>query len=351
MASSTSPPTKKPRLAPPVMNPTTPPADSPTDTGEDTYAPADSHINHSAAIAYWSSTPATVSGVLGGYPGLSRTDIQGSANFLTKLRRGAARARNSNALGGTEDGKEEEKAEAFPKPSERLRRVVDCGAGIGRISVGLLGKMARRVDVVEPVTSFCEVVRREGREGGLKGTLGRVWEVGLEGWRPFGEGQEGSSAGTDKDDAKKTEGVEEQVANGAGAETTNQAGAETMSAMTNDGDELDDTASGIPDTQLYDLIWNQWCLGQLTDKQLTEYLARSIAWLSKAGFIIVKENLSNHPEGRDIFDEEDSSVTRTQQKFESIFEAAGLRIVKTEVQRGFPKELYPVRIWGLQPKH
>ncbi|KAG8625111.1 hypothetical protein KVT40_006862 [Elsinoe batatas] len=324
--SSTSKPTlSTPPIAPPTPDePSTPPADSPTDLADPDLQAPDSHINHSDAIAYWSSTPATVSGVLGGYPALSRTDIQGSANFLAKLRRQGA-------------GKEQKGDDAYPKPSERLKRVVDCGAGIGRISVGLLAKVAKRVDVVEPVGSFCEVVRKEGREGALKGRLGRVWEVGLEGWRAFDE--EGKPDARDEDD-KEGNGANAQGENGQNEE---QDGAEQANG------EVENTAQSIPDTQLYDLIWNQWCVGQLTDKQLTEYLAKSIAWLSPGGFIVVKENLSNHVLGQDIFDETDSSVTRTKEKFEKIFEDAGLKIVKTELQRGFPRELYPVRIWGLVP--
>lgn len=58
----------------------------------------------------------------------------------------------------------------------------------------------------------------------------------------------------------------------------------------------------------YDLIWNQWCLGHLTDLQLKEYLERCKRGLKKAGFVIVKENLSELP--NDLFDDLDSSVTR-----------------------------------------
>ncbi|GAM89377.1 hypothetical protein ANO11243_074140 [Dothideomycetidae sp. 11243] len=239
----------------------------------DSDAPPDSLINHADAIRYWSSTPATVSGVLGGYPGLSRTDIQGSANFLAKLRRGSGSS------------------------SKKLARVVDCGAGIGRITLGLLGKVAEKVDVVEPVASFCDVVR-QGKE--FDGFRGHVWEAGLEAWEPF--------PGLEKGDTPKGE-----------------------------------------DGPLYDLIWNQWCLSQLTDKQLVAYLEKSKAWIKPGGFIIVKENLSNHVQSLDVFDETDSSVTRTREKFEAIFEQAGLKALKTELQRGFPKELYPVRMWGLQP--
>lgn len=39
----------------------------------------------------------------------------------------------------------------------------------------------------------------------------------------------------------------------------------------------------------------------------------------------------------------------TDQKFRDIFEKAGLKIKKTEIQNGLPHELYPVRSYALQP--
>jgi len=60
---------------------------------------------------------------------------------------------------------------------------------------------------------------------------------------------------------------------------------------------------------VYDVIWNQWCLGHLTDDQLVEYLLRCKEVLEpEMGFIVVKENMSTM--GGDVFDDEDSSVTR-----------------------------------------
>jgi protein N-terminal methyltransferase len=58
----------------------------------------------------------------------------------------------------------------------------------------------------------------------------------------------------------------------------------------------------------YDLIWNQWCLGHLTDAQLVAYLKKCANVVREEGWIIVKENLSTS--GQDDFDEIDSSVTR-----------------------------------------
>lgn len=59
----------------------------------------------------------------------------------------------------------------------------------------------------------------------------------------------------------------------------------------------------------YDLMWNQWCLGHLTDDQLTQYLVRSKTVLTPGdGLIIVKENVTSNDV--EIFDEQDSAVTR-----------------------------------------
>jgi protein N-terminal methyltransferase len=60
----------------------------------------------------------------------------------------------------------------------------------------------------------------------------------------------------------------------------------------------------------YDLIWNQWCLGHLTDAQLVEYLVKCGKMLKEGAYVIVKENLSTHLEGEDEFDPLDNSVTR-----------------------------------------
>ena len=47
--------------------------------------------------------------------------------------------------------------------------------------------------------------------------------------------------------------------------------------------------------------------------------------------------------------ETDSSVTRTDEKLRRMFQEAKLKLVSTELQRGFPKGLYGVRMYALQP--
>lgn len=222
--------------------------------------------------------------MLGGYPQISRIDLRGSANFLAKLRRQHPVTKELDASALIDN----------KVKLPRLKRGVDCGAGIGRVTAGFLGKACEVVDVVEPVEKFAREVRRLQMEvekpkmGG--GVIGDVFVTGLEDWEP-------------------------------------EVGRE------------------------YDLIWNQWCLGHLTDVQLVGYLRRCIRALRhEEGWIVVKENMSTDKAGRDIFDEEDSTVTRTDGKFRDLFKEVGLRIERTELQMGFPKGLFPVRIYGLRPE-
>ncbi|KAI1452254.1 alpha-N-methyltransferase NTM1 [Annulohypoxylon moriforme] len=225
-------------------------------------AEPDSLISADDGRRYWSGIDADVNGMLGGYPGVSRVDLRTSGSFLAKL-----------GLGRT-------------KGEKNVKRAVEGGAGIGRITQGLLLEVAETVDVVEPIAKFTAAL--EGQPG-----VGRIYNVGLEEWRP----EEGA---------------------------------------------------------VYDLVWNQWCVGHLTDLQLGAYLRRCGAALSVGedgktkGVIVVKENLSTA--GQDIFDEVDSSVTRQDETFRRIFEEAGLQIVRTELQHGFPDDLYPVRMYALRPK-
>jgi len=213
---------------------------------------ADSHINHQDARDYWQSIDADVNGMLGGFPYISKVDLQGSRSFLVKI-----------GVSG--------------KGKEKVGRAIDCGAGIGRITEGLLLSTATTVDVVEPIAKFSNALAN-------KPGIGEIYNVGLESWEPTVE---------------------------------------------------------------YDLIWNQWCLGHLTDEQLLTYLQKCGRVLKEGGFVVVKENMSSM--GEDVFDEVDSSVTRTDEKFRELFEKAGLKIKKTEIQNGLPTELYPVRMYALQP--
>ncbi|KAL7803414.1 alpha-N-methyltransferase NTM1 [Trichoderma aethiopicum] len=228
--------------------------------------PPDSFISKEDGLSYWQGVNADIDGMLGGIPsikgfsGILRSDLQGSRTFLAKLGIGAKQGR------------------------QKLSSALEGGAGIGRVTEGLLLPLADEVDVIEPVAKFTQEL--QGKQG-----VRNVYNVGLQDWRPV-------------------------------------------------------------DGVTYDLVWTQWCVGHLTDAQLVEYLQRCQAALRPGGLIVLKENLSTT--GADVFDELDSSVTREDTKFRKIFEDAGLHLVKTELQRGFPEtaqmKLLPVRMYALKPK-
>ncbi|KAM3486220.1 hypothetical protein MY8738_000722 [Beauveria namnaoensis] len=234
-------------------------------------AKPDSLIRKDDGLAYWRNATPDVDGMLGGVPAIfgpiSRVDLQGSRTFLARLGIGSG---------------------------SRSRKVSNClegGAGIGRITHGLLVNVAEHVDVVEPIAKFTDALR--GKKG-----VRRVFNMGLEDWR---------------------------------------------------GDDDDDDDDG---TTRYDLVWTQWCLGHLTDEQLRRFLERCReALVPGTGVIVVKENLSTS--GVDVFDSVDSCVTRHEETWKSIFQQAGLRIVKEEPQRGLPEtgkaRLLPVMMYALQP--
>jgi protein N-terminal methyltransferase len=55
------------------------------DNSDAPQGPADSLISKDDGRKYWEGIDATVNGMLGGIPSVSRVDLQGSRNFLAKL--------------------------------------------------------------------------------------------------------------------------------------------------------------------------------------------------------------------------------------------------------------------------
>ncbi|GAO18702.1 uncharacterized protein UV8b_00038 [Ustilaginoidea virens] len=226
--------------------------------------PPDRVPDAQAGFQYWNDIAADENGMLGGLPSqpgfesISRIDLQGSRTFLARLGIGTKHDRN------------------------RVGSALDAGAGIGRISKGLLVKVADEVDIVEPIAKFTKAIR--GHAG-----IRTISNVALQDWQPG--------------------------------------------------------------TARYDIIWTQWCLGHLTDQQVVLYLRTCREALTPDGLVVVKENLSTS--GSDDFDETDSSVTRQDSKWKSLFHRAGLAVVRTDEQRGFPEtpgqRLLPVQMYALRP--
>jgi protein N-terminal methyltransferase len=242
----------------------------------------------SSQLAYWQATSADVDGVLGGYPQVSRADVQFSRNFLNKLRR---------TYGRTESTRNPTTDKEYP-----FAHALEAGAGIGRVTCNLLVSMCAKIDVIEPIKQFTDVFT--GPESPLvqNGQLCRIWNLPLQEW-----------TADSKPDL-----------------------------------EFQSLGGGVE----YDLIYNQWCLHLLPLPALVTYLRQLIPLLTPHGWIIVKENISTDAFHEDIFDPDESSVTRSDVNWRKAFREAKLQIVKTELQTGFPKSLglFPVRMYALRPE-
>ena len=68
--------------------------------------------------------------------------------------------------------------------------------------------------------------------------------------------------------------------------------------------------------------------------------------LKPNGIMVVKENLTSS--GEIEMDEEDSSVTRPEDLLKSIFERAGMTIIRALQQQKMPQGLYLVKMYALR---
>ncbi len=98
----------------------------------------------------------------------------------------------------------------------------------------------------------------------------------------------------------------------------------------------------------YDVIWVQWVLGHLPDDDFVAFFKRCIIGLAPGpnSYIVVKENAL--PEGF-LYDKDDDSVMRSDGMLRELFTKAGLSLIKTSLQKKFPTELFPVRMYAFRP--
>ncbi|CAI5716508.1 unnamed protein product [Peronospora destructor] len=171
------------------------------------------------------------------------------------------------------------------RPEWMCHAAVDCGAGIGRVSKLLLLPMFDHVDMVEQSPRLLRGVQQYlGVDEMLHARVRNLYCMGLQDFEPA-------------------------------------------------------SAS-------YDLIWMQWVLVHLTDLDLVLYLKRCKKALTPNGFIVIKENIFKTAEPYDI-DRQDSSITRSAVYYKSLFQQAGLTLLAERIQRHFPEELYPVKMYAL----
>lgn len=164
---------------------------------------------------------------------------------------------------------------------------LDCGSGIGRVTKNLLIRHFNEVDLVEPVLHFLDTARRNlAPENMVQGShkAANFYCVPLQDFSP--------------------------------------------------------------ECERYDVIWVQWCIGQLPDDDFVAFFKKAKAGLKPNGFFVLKENIAK---SGFVLDKEDQSITRSDSYFRQLFQRCGLKIFKTKDQKGFPRELFAVKMYALVP--
>lgn len=243
-----------------------------TDDGEDGVDVDDSS---SSSSYYWYEhsadyydddelCPPTVGGMLGGFASVSDVDLAGSRAFLRDL--------------------------AASRPSLRFDRCCDCGAGVGRVTRGLLLPLGfSSVTLVDGSARLLDVARAaiEDDQTSSSSVSVRYARSGLQDHAFDDDGGDGCGRG------------------------------------------------------LFDVVWIQWVVGYLTDGDLVRFLRRCGRSLRTGGVVCLKDNTSGTDEAFQL-DRSDSFLTRSLPWIESLATQAGLTRVRCETQKDFPEEIYPV---------
>ncbi|KAL2494015.1 methyltransferase [Forsythia ovata] len=166
---------------------------------------------------------------------------------------------------------------------------LDCGSGIGRITKNLLIKFFNEVDLLEPVSHFLDAARINLAPENLMVT-------------------------------------------------------EEHKAVNFYCVPLQEFS---PDAKRYDVIWVQWCIGHLSDEDFISFFKRAKGGLKPGGIFVLKENIARHGF---VLDKQDNSVTRSDLYFKQLFNQCGLHVYKMKDQKGFPDELFAVKMYALAPE-
>ncbi|KAI5704120.1 hypothetical protein M8J75_002187 [Diaphorina citri] len=216
--------------------------------------------HYSEVTEYYSNVPPTIDGMLNGYSSISDLDIQTSNQFLSSLY-------------------------CQKKSDPGKTRVLDVGAGIGRISKYLLAKHFDKIDLLEQSSKFIEQAKEEILKDCDK--LDKCYNVGIQDFKP-----------------------------------------EDLNIK-------------------YDVIWIQWVLMFILDEDIIKFLNLCKQILNKNGIIIIKDNVASGVKNE--YDDEDSSVVRSLPQFCLLFSKANLKCVKSEKVTGMPKSLFKIYMFALKP--
>ncbi|WWC86522.1 uncharacterized protein L201_001399 [Kwoniella dendrophila CBS 6074] len=291
-------------------------------------------------IEYWDNVDASVNGVLGGYGEGPVPHIEQLSSRLLLLSLVPSLSTFSNPL-----------TPIIPSSAPEHRRVVlDVGAGIGRVSRHVLLPLFDDVVLLEPVEKFV----KEGYRSALKGEWRDLPilpeqpngndELELELYKE----QKRRFDNQQKQKQKRVRFIKRGLQNlDPKFPVDDQAQEIGLVSSPNNGNQKEKQGC-MADEIIYDVIWCQWCLGHMSHDDLIAFLRASRAALRDGdeNFIFVKENCCDDAAGgvgQEFLDEEDSSLTRSHQKWLDCFKEAGLTVIREEIQQGMPDELFVVK--------
>ena len=211
---------------------------------------------YSKSKEFWEKSEPTISGILEGNDIVHNSDIKTSSELLEGL---------------------------ILTKKLNPRIVLDCGAGIGRVTSSVLVNYFEKIDIMEQDQKFCEKCKEIFIDNPK---IRHIFQNSFQGFN-FKNGTE----------------------------------------LLN-----------------YDAIWIQWCVENIEDDDLLEFLIKCKTSLNSNGMIIVKENIV--AKGR-LFVKEDYSKVRSDSIFKKIFTNAGLKILKHFHHPNWPKDLMKVSVFVL----
>jgi galactose mutarotase-like enzyme len=208
---------------------------------------------------YEDNCDATVDGVLGGIGYVSDQDLKGSRAFL------------------------QQKLDVPCNDNSTIKWSCEMGAGIGRVTKGLLLDVVDRCDLVE---SSSRLLLAAPDYIGSRADRCRFFCQELQDWTPNNNNNK------------------------------------------------------------YSIIWIQWVLCYLTDKDIVEFLRKCSESLVENGWIVLKENTCE--DEAFIVDVEDASITRSLPYWMDLVSKSGLYVRHIQFQDDFPDDIFPVPMLALQ---
>ena len=258
---------------------------------------------------YWQNqmnAPPTVDGMLGGFAILSDRDLIASRKFLDIVLQTHCpdiiqtnvndTASNENVdVGGVDRKEDSTSSNNTSATGATITRSCECGAGIGRITKGLLLPIG---------ISSCDLVETSSR---------------LLQYAPDYIGS--------REDVEKCNFI--------------------CKGLQDFYPPTVQTSNEGNDSYYYDIIWIQWVIGYLTDWDLVSFLSRMGKSLKPGGIIVIKDNCCN--DMAFLADCNDSDITRSFHYLIAIVKESGLKIAADsngnkliEWQEDFPDDIWPV---------